>query len=120
MASNGATLSNIQLTAQPGGGCGGGGTGSGTGNLRTFTITIPAHNGPCPITMAWIVRNETNFPSAGGITCGNNFNNNNPCQNDGRNANYCPCPIVVQAAYAGNDDLSGPIRTAHLINMSGS
>jgi hypothetical protein len=120
VATNGATLSNIELTATPGGNCGGGGTGSGTGNLRTFAITIPAHAGPCQITMTWIVKNETAFPSAPGIICGNNFNNNNPCNNRGGTPSFCPCPLVVQQAFGGNDDISGPIRTAHVLNMGGS
>ena len=120
LATNGATLSNIQLTANPGANCSGGGTGNGTGNIRTYTITIAPNAGPCQITMTWIVRNETAFPSAPGITCGNAFNNNNACNNRGGNQNFCPCPIVVQGAFGGNDDISGPIRTAHLLNMGGS
>ncbi len=106
-----SNLSRVELTATPGGNCSGGGRDSTNSLTRTFTINIPAHAGPCPITVTWIVKQETNFPSSPGITCGNAFNNNNAC-----NGSFG----IVQRAFGGDDDLSGPIRTAHLLNMGGS
>jgi hypothetical protein len=106
-----STLSNVELTASPGGNCSGGGHNNDASLTRTFTINIPAHAGPCPITVTWIVRRETDFPSGPtppGITCGNAFNSGNAC-----NGSFG----VVQRAFGGDDDLSGPIRTAHLLNM---
>jgi Putative Flp pilus-assembly TadE/G-like len=101
----------VELTATPGGNCSGGGHDASNSLTRTFTINIPAHAGPCPITVTWIVKQETNFPSAPsppGIACGNAFNNNNPC-----NGSFG----MVQRAVGGDDDLTGPVRTAHLLNM---
>ena len=103
--------SRVELTATPGGNCSGGGHDASNSLTRTFTINIPAHAGPCPITVTWIVKQETNFPSAPsppGITCGNAFNNNNAC-----NGSFG----IVQRAVGGDDDVTGPIRTAHLLNM---
>lgn len=103
------TLNNVQLTATPGGNCTGGGTMNGNGLTRTSTITVPANAGPCPITVDWAVKQETGFgtPPA---TCGNNFNNTSCKGTFG----------VVQRIFGGNDDLSGPVRTAHLLNMGSS
>jgi hypothetical protein len=64
--------------------------------------------------VTWIVKQETNFPSSPsppGIACGNAFNNNNPC-----NGSFG----IVQRVFGGDDDLSGPVRTAHLLNMGSS
>jgi hypothetical protein len=109
-----SNLSRVELTATPGGNCSGGGHDASNSLTRTFTINIPAHAGPCPITVTWIVKQETNFPSSPsppGITCGNAFNNNNPC-----NGSFG----IVQRVFGGDDDLSGPVRTAHLLNMGSS
>ena len=111
MSTTAADLKNVQLTAIPGGTCGGGGTFNGSGNLRNIDITIPPNAGPCPITVNWAVKKETAFPSPPGTTCPNNF----------PSSGVCTGTIgITQAAYGGNDDLSGPVRTAHLINMGGS
>ena len=106
-----SNLNRVELTATPGGNCSGGGHDASNSLTRTFTINIPAHAGPCPITVTWIVKQETNFPSAPsppGIACGNAFNNNNPC-----NGSFG----LVQRAVGGDDDVTGPVRTAHLLNM---
>jgi Putative Flp pilus-assembly TadE/G-like len=101
-------LTNVQLTATAGGNCSGGGSNNTASNTRTFSITIPAHAGPCPITVTWIVRKETGLRPAP-LACSNNFNGNPPAECQGSFG-------VVQRAYGGDDDFSGPIRTAHLIN----
>ncbi len=109
------SLSNVQLSLSAGA-C----TASSDSNnppnskTRTYTINIPAHAGPCPITVTWIVKSETGFPSppapVSGV-CGNAFNNNNACHGSFG---------IVQRVFGGDNDLSGPIRTAHLLNMGGS
>lgn len=100
-------LSDVQLTAF-GGGCGNNGcTMSGAGNIRTASIPITAESGLNPITVRWIAR-KTPDVGTPPVVCGNSFNNSNPC-----NGSFG----VVQRAYAGTDDLSGPIRVAHLFNM---
>ena len=114
--SNVSNLANVRLTAIPGAPCsaGGGGDMNGGGNLRNIDITIPANAGPCPITVNWAVRSETNFPSAPsppGVTCPNNFPKSGTCFGTFG---------VTQVAFGGNDDLSGPVRIAHLINMDSS
>jgi Putative Flp pilus-assembly TadE/G-like len=109
-ASTVSDLTNVRLTATPGGNCSGGGNDSSPNSTtRTFTINIPAHAGPCPITVTWAVKRETLFgtPPA---TCGNNFGGSNPCTGSFG---------VVQRVFGGDEDLSGPIRTAHLLNMGG-
>jgi Flp pilus assembly protein TadG len=106
-------LSNVQLSLTASGACtvtSDGGNPPDT-KTRTYTVTIPAHSGPCPITTTWIVRREANFPSAPsppGVTCSNNFSGGNPCAGSFG---------VVQSAFSGNEDISGPLRTAHLLNM---
>jgi Putative Flp pilus-assembly TadE/G-like len=108
-----ANLGNVQLSLSSGGNCT---VGSDSNNppaskTRTYTVNIPAHAGPCPISVTWIVKSETGFPSppapSTGI-CGNAFNNNNPCHGSFG---------VVQRVNSGDEDLSGPVRTAHLLNM---
>jgi Putative Flp pilus-assembly TadE/G-like len=102
-------LNNVQITATPGGNCTGGGTMNGAGLTRTRNITVPANAGPCPITVTWAVKQETGFGTPA-TTCGNNFNNTTCTGSFG----------VAQRVYSGNDDLSGPVRTAHLLNMGSS
>jgi Putative Flp pilus-assembly TadE/G-like len=103
-----SSLNNVQTTTTVGGNCSisGNGTSAANSTTRTATITIPANAGPCPITVTWAVKQETNFgtPPA---TCGTNFNNTTCTGSFG----------VVQRAFGGNDDLTGPVRTAHLLNM---
>ena len=98
---------NVELTTAVGGNCSGNSSNNTNSTTRTFTITIPAHAGPCPITVTWIVKRETGFGTPP-VTCGMNFNNNNPC-----NGSFG----IVQRAYGGDSDLSGPVQVAHLINM---
>ncbi len=100
-----STLTNVELTATAGGGCSGHSSTTDNSRTRTFTITIPAHAGPCPITVDWAVRREVNFVP--GVTCPNNYPNNGACTGSFG---------VVQRAFGGNDDFSGPVQTAHLIN----
>ena len=103
-------LGNVQLTAAVGGNCSGGGSTTTGGLTRTFSINIPAHAGPCPITVTWVVKQETGLrPGSPSPPCQNNFNGNVDPECQGSFG-------VVQRAYGGNDDLSGPVRTAHLIN----
>jgi hypothetical protein len=100
-------LTNVRLTASPGGNCSGGGDDSSPDSFtRTFNITIPAHAGPCPITVTWAVKRELLF----GVipVCGNSFGGSNPCTGSFG---------IVQRAFGGDDDLTGPLRTAHLLNM---
>ena len=107
-ASTVSNLTNVRLTASPGGNCSGGGNDSSPNSTtRTFTINIPAHAGPCPITVTWAVKQETSFGTPA-VICGNNFGGSNPCTGSFG---------LVQRAYGGDQDLSGPIRTAHLLNM---
>jgi hypothetical protein len=108
-----AALTNVQLTATPGGICtGGGADGNPNSTTRTFTINIPAHAGPCPITVTWVVRRETGLRPLP-LACNNNFGGNPPAECQGSFG-------VVQRAYGGDDDFSGPVRTAHLINAGAS
>jgi hypothetical protein len=105
-------LGRVQLSLSSGGTCT---VGSDNNNppaskTRTYTVTIPAHAGPCPITVTWAVKQETGFPvppAPTGGTCGNNFNSTSCTGSFG----------VVQRAFGGDEDLSGPVRTAHLLNM---
>jgi hypothetical protein len=108
-------LTNVQLKATPGGNCSGGGTdGNPNSTTRTFTINIPAHAGPCPITVTWVVRNETGLrPGSPSPPCQSGFNGNVAAECEGSFG-------VVQRAYGGDEDLSGPVRTAHLINAGAS
>jgi Flp pilus assembly protein TadG len=103
-----SALTNVQLTATPGGNCSGGGSTNDNSKTRTFTITIPAHAGPCPITVDWAVRRELLFGTPPVVACGNNFGGSNPCTGSFG---------IVQRAFGGDEDLSGPIQTAHLLNM---
>jgi Putative Flp pilus-assembly TadE/G-like len=105
------TLNNVQLTATPGGNCtvGGQGTMSGNGLTRTIAVTVPANAGPCPITVTWAVKQETGFGTPA-TTCGNNFSSTTCVGTFG----------IVQRVFGGDDDLSGPVRTAHLLNMGSS
>jgi hypothetical protein len=105
--------SNVQLSLSTTGTCTVGSDSNNPPNskTRTYTVNIPAHVGPCPITITWVVRAETNFPSPPtppGLSCSNNFNNSNPCRGSFG---------VVQRTFSGNEDFSGPVRTAHLLNM---
>jgi hypothetical protein len=113
-ASTVTDLTNVKLTATPGGNCTGGGGDATNSFTRTFNINIPAHAGPCPITVTWIVKNETGLrPGSPSPPCQNRFNGSidTGCQGSFG---------IVQRAFGGDDDLSGPIRTAHLLNMGGS
>jgi hypothetical protein len=107
-----ANLSNVQLTATPGGNCSGGGADGNPASLtRTFSITIPAHAGPCPITVTWVVRRETGLrPGSPSPACQNGFNGNVAAECQGSFG-------MVQRAVGGDDDVTGPVRTAHLLNM---
>jgi Flp pilus assembly protein TadG len=111
----------VQLKAF-GGNCGNNGCPlsfvSASGNVQTWrtaatggtAIGVPAHSGPDPITLKWIVKNGTLAAPYG--SCGTNFNENqNPCHDSWG---------VVQRSFSGSDNLSGPIRFAHLINMDGA
>lgn len=69
------------------------------------TIPVAAAAGPIPITLSWVVKNGS---LTGYGTCDNNFSSNNPCHDSFG---------TVQRTFSGSDDLSGPIRTAHLLNM---
>jgi Flp pilus assembly protein TadG len=110
-----ANLGNVQLALSSSGTC----TVTSDGNnppaskTRTYTVTIPAHAGPCAISATWAVKNETGFPvppaPTGGI-CANNFNRTTCTGSFG----------IVQQTFGGDEDVSGPIRTAHLLNMGGS
>lgn len=102
-------LTNVELTATPGGNCSGGGANSTNSTTRTFNITLPAHSGPCPVTVTWVVRRETGL-RPGGLACQNNFNGNVFAECQGSFG-------VVHRVFGGDSDISGPIRTAHLINM---
>jgi len=106
--SSSSTLTNVQTTAAAGGNCSVSGSASSAANslTRTYTISIPANAGPCPITVTWAVKQETNFGTPP-VTCGNNFNNTTCTGSFG----------VVQRAFGGSDDLTGPVQTAHLLNM---
>lgn len=105
-----SNLGNVQLTAAVGGNCSGGGSTTTGGLTRTFTINIPAHSGPCPITVTWVVKQETGLrPGSPSPPCQNGFNGNVDPECQGSFG-------VVQRAYGGDEDLSGPVRTAHLIN----
>jgi hypothetical protein len=108
-------LTNVQLTATPGGNCSGGGAdGNPNSTTRTFTINIPAHSGPCPISVTWVVRRETGLrPGSPSPPCQNGFNGNPDAECQGSFG-------VVQRAFGGDEDLSGPVRTAHLINAGAS
>jgi hypothetical protein len=104
-------LTNVRLTATPTGNCSGGGSdGSPNSTTRTFTINIPAHAGPCPITVTWAVKRELLFGTPPVVACGNNFGGSNPCTGSFG---------IIQRAFGGDQDLSGPVRTAHLLNMGG-
>ncbi len=104
-----SSLTNVRLTATPGGNCSGGGSDSAPDSTtRTFTINIPAHAGPCPITVTWAVRRELLFGTPPIAACGNSFGGSNPCEGSFG---------MVQRAFGGDEDLSGPVRTAHLLNM---
>jgi hypothetical protein len=103
-----STLTNVELTARAGGGCSGSSSTHDDSKTRTFTITIPANAGPCPITVDWAVRREVNFVP--GVTCPNNYPNSGSCTGSFG---------LVQRAFGGNEDFSGPVRTAHLINAGG-
>jgi hypothetical protein len=104
-------LTNVELTATPGGNCSPRSSNNTNSLTRTFSITIPAHAGPCPITVSWIVRRETGLrPGTPSPACQNNFNGSIPPECQGSFG-------VVQRAVGGDEDLTGPVRTAHLLNM---
>jgi hypothetical protein len=100
---------NVQLTATPS--CSGASSNNTDSFTRTFTINIPAHAGPCPITVTWVVRRETGLrPGTPSPACQNNFNGNVAAECQGSFG-------IVQRAFGGDEDISGPVRTAHLLNM---
>jgi len=87
-------------------------------NVGYWTGLIPIDPGSTgalqPITIHWNIKGNP-ISITGFGACNNNFNSNNPCQ-----ADFDGTGTPVQRFYRGQDQYSGPIRTATVWNNDGA